>query len=173
MGRPKQFDDSRLLDIMAEMLAWPEYTHVRTQDAAMRQAIAYIPGSDRWPPDKHERVVKRLKKSYAKNGAALEAATRRLPRLYPGPVLPPPLMLMPTDPEAAQAFAETRDLVDGLRFAAEWAAHLAGILDRQRWRPEGVNSDLLAHARKLVRIVRKEAEAEEERATRAEKNPDR
>jgi len=109
----------------------------------------------------------RLKKAYAKTGAELEAASRDRPRLLPGPYLPPPLLRTPNDPEAAHIRSEAGELVEGLRYVSQWAADLAGILERQV-RRDAVHPDLPSHARKLIRTVKKE----ETRATRAEKNPD-
>lgn len=159
-GRPPSYDDSRLLEMMAELLAWPERTQVRTQDQAMRMAIGQIRGSDRWTPYRVERIVARLKKAYPKIGPQLEAASRsRKTRVmfngrafeYCGPNFPPSLLSTARDdPGVSQTRSRASNLVNSLRDAAARTAWAADILEWQLRTSELPDPNLLSLGSRLV-----------------------
>src|ERR1700733_14282181 len=75
-GAPRRFNDGPILEIAAEYMAWQKETGVATLDLALRNAVKFIRGSDKWAPSRVKSTIERLRKEYRKVGAALEAASR-------------------------------------------------------------------------------------------------
>jgi hypothetical protein len=140
---------------MAEMLAWPERSGVRTVDEAIRRALIRIPFSDKWPEEKRERTVRRLRKKFEKKGDELKAAAlaksveRVKGGLPPGPLYPS-LIDVPSDPEVAVLWR-------GLWNVRQWVSELLALVEQQSEEGE-INPDCRKHARALIRLVEREQE---------------
>lgn len=132
MARPRSYDDTQLLEIIADLLVSGE---AKTNAGAQRKAASYIPGWENWQEHTRKQLFDRLGKQYAADRTKLEEDARQridqrkhmtwLPKF-----LPPTLLTSPLDPARQQQSTEMRDLEAGLRDVSTWAGELADLVKR-------------------------------------------
>lgn len=154
MARPKMYDDSELLNIMVELLAFPQQSGVHTVAEAMRQALVFYEKPKQWRPAIRDQTVDRLKRAYALKGDELLREARRKGRPVEGPMLPT-LVTMPRDPRSLHLNKDAIDVKDRLRALSIWAAELSDLLELQI-NSGAPNPDLLDDARELVDLAHKQ-----------------
>jgi hypothetical protein len=157
MARPQTYDDTRLLEIIADLLVSGE----ATSDAeAKRNAAAYISNWESWPEHKQAQLFDRLTKKYSAGRAKFEQDAReridqRANLTWLPKFLPPSLLDAPCDPALEQQSRDMLELECRLRDISTWTAELADLV-KEHWLSGDVNQALVAHARDLVNLVQKE-----------------
>jgi hypothetical protein len=73
MGRPLANDDTKLLEIIADLLVSGE---AGSDAEAQRKAASFIPGCDNWQPQKKTQLFDRVGKKYADGRIKFEQDAR-------------------------------------------------------------------------------------------------
>ena len=151
MANRKRHDDRPLLEIIAEFMAWPNDSNIRSFEEAMRRAVSLESASKFWTEEKVNYTYQRLRKSYQKVGPSLVAKSKEKGK-YVSPQ--PGTFFDSIDPDLRFEIQErnVRQSVYNLKMASEWLSTLADLMEKQ-WATRSVNPDLTRHAEALLHKI--------------------